>query len=508
MSDSLKKRFSFKLATNLIGLVASLMVAGIVPRGLGPAAYGNFSFLTDFFNRIFNFFDVGTSNAFYTKLSQNPNRYGIIRFYRIFIGLILLTVTIVTLLITSSKYKEILWPGQEILYIILALGFAFITWSNKISAKMIDAYVLTTKGSILQMVQKLIQVGLIFAIFALGFFTLFNYFVFQYVVLLILGIGYIWILFNHKVPYFPSRKLKKLESKAYIKSFYTYSSPLILFALFGLVEGIFDRWLLQTFAGSEQQGYYGLALRISALCLLFSKAMMPLIMREFAIAHSKNDVAKIKLTYLKYVPVFFFIVAFISIFISINADTVSVLVGGNSFKNASFAILIMALYPIHQTLGQFNGTFFLGTSHTKLYSKIGITFMFIGLPLTYIMIAPLNLFGLNLGSTGLAIKMFILNIIGVNVELWFIAKLLNFSFIKLLMMQIKAFVILVPIAYIAYIIGDKATDAIFWEFIISGLFYLFSISFVIFAFPQLLNTTREQLLIIIIRLLKLTSIKR
>jgi O-antigen/teichoic acid export membrane protein len=502
MADSLKKRFSFKLATNLIGLVASLLVAGIVPRGLGPAAYGNFSFLTDFFNRIFNFFDLGSSNAFYTKLSQNPNRYGIIRFYRIFIGLILLTVTIVTVLITSSKYKEILWPGQEILYIILALGFAFITWSNKISTKMIDAYVLTTKGSILQMVQKLIQVGLIFAMFALGFFTLFNYFVFQYVVLLILGVGYIWILLKHNVPYFPNRKLKKFETKAYIKSFYTYSSPLILFALFGLVEGVFDRWLLQTFAGSEQQGYYGLALRISSLCLLFSKAMMPLIMREFAIAHSNNDKDKIKVTYLKYVPVFFFLVAFISIFISINADTVSVLVGGNSFKYASLAIMIMALYPIHQTLGQFNGTFFLGTSNTRLYSKIGITFMIIGLPITYIMIAPLNLFGLNLGSTGLAIKMFMLNLIGVNVELWFIAKLLNFSFIKLLLMQIKAFVILVPIAYIAYIIGDKATDAIFWEFIISGLFYSVAISLIVFLFPQLVNTSHKRIFNIVTDLLK------
>jgi O-antigen/teichoic acid export membrane protein len=506
MSDSLKKRFSFKLATNLIGLVASLMVAGIVPRGLGPAAYGNFSFLTDFFNRIFNFFDVGTSSAFYTKLSQKPNRFGIIRFYRIFIGLVLLIVAIGTILILSSKYKEILWPRQEVLYIILALGFAFITWSNKISAKMIDAYVLTTKGSILQMIQKFVQVGLIFAMFALGFFTLFNYFVFQYVVLLILGVGYTWILFNHKVPYFPKRKLKQVETKAYIKSFYTYSSPLIFFALFGLVEGIFDRWLLQTYAGSVQQGYYGLALRISALCLLFSKAMMPLIMREFAIAHSKNDVAKIKQTYLKYVPVFFFIVAFISIFISINADTVSVLVGGNSFKYASFAIMIMALYPIHQTLGQFNGTFFLGTSHTKLYSKIGITFMFIGLPLTYIMIAPLNLFGLNLGSTGLAIKMVMLNLIGVNVELWFIAKLLNFSFFKLLLMQFKAFGILLPVAYAGNLIASYAIDAIFWEFIVSGLFYLFIISFIVFAFPQLLNISRARLVKIIYGLLKKVNI--
>jgi hypothetical protein len=168
--------------------------------------------------------------------------------------------------------------------------------------------------------------------------------------------------------------------------------------------------------------------------------------------------------------------------------------------------MIMALYPIHQTLGQFNGTFFLGISHTKLYSKIGVTFMLIGLPLTYIMIAPLNLFGLNLGSTGLAIKMVMLNLIGVNVELWFIAKLLNFSFIKMLLMQIKAFIILIPVAYVGNVVANNATDALFWEFIVSGLFYSIAISLIVFIFPQSVNTSRKRILNIVIGLLKHTSI--
>jgi len=468
-------------------------VAGIVPRGLGPVAYGNFSFLTDFFNRIFNFFDTGTSNAFYTKLSQFPKRHGIIRFYKIIIALIISIVSIFTILISISSLKEILWPKQETMYIILALGFAFLTWTNSISMKIIDAYALTFKGELLKIIQKIVQVFLIFAMFTLGIFTLTNYFVFQYFILLFLSIGFTRILFKNKIPFFPSRKLKKLEAKAYTKSFYTYSSPLILFSLFALAEGIFDRWLLQTYAGSEQQGFYGLALRISALCFIFTSAMMPLIMREFTIAFKQNNMAKIKSDYLKYVPLFFLISAYISIFISAQADKISIILGGKSFKEAHMAIMVMALYPIHQTFGQMNGSFFMGTNQTKIYSKIGIAFLIIGIPFTFFMIAPTNLLGLNLSSLGLAIKMVVIQLIGVNVELFFISKILKFSYWFILKNQFLIICVLGLNALVALYVSDFIVKRVFVSFFLSGVLYTLTTALLLYAFPALINTSRKDL---------------
>ncbi|GAH85102.1 unnamed protein product, partial [marine sediment metagenome] len=64
--DSLKKRYFFKLCANLIGLPISIVIQSIIPRGLGPSAYGDFTFLTNFFTKVTGFFDAGTSIAFYT----------------------------------------------------------------------------------------------------------------------------------------------------------------------------------------------------------------------------------------------------------------------------------------------------------------------------------------------------------------------------------------------------------------------------------------------------------
>ena len=64
------------------------------------------------------------------------------------------------------------------------------------------------------------------------------------------------------------------------------------------------------------------------------------------------------------------------------------------------------------------------------YSKIGIFTLLPGLPLTYFLIGPVEMNCLNLGAMGLAIKMVIIQIISVNVQLFYISKYLNLNFIK------------------------------------------------------------------------------
>jgi len=44
MTDSLKKRYFFKLFSNFSGMAISLVTQAIIPRGLGPKNYGDFNF--------------------------------------------------------------------------------------------------------------------------------------------------------------------------------------------------------------------------------------------------------------------------------------------------------------------------------------------------------------------------------------------------------------------------------------------------------------------------------
>ena len=50
--DSLKARYIYKLSANLIGLLVNVAIQAIVPRGLGPQAYGNFHFLTNLIDQL------------------------------------------------------------------------------------------------------------------------------------------------------------------------------------------------------------------------------------------------------------------------------------------------------------------------------------------------------------------------------------------------------------------------------------------------------------------------
>ena len=77
-TDSLKKRYFAKLSANFAGFAMSLVTEAIVPRGLGPRAYGNFSFLSNFFTQVVGMLDMGTSTCFYTKLSRRQQEFGLV----------------------------------------------------------------------------------------------------------------------------------------------------------------------------------------------------------------------------------------------------------------------------------------------------------------------------------------------------------------------------------------------------------------------------------------------
>ena len=70
--QSLKVRYLYKLITNLVGIPIGLITDSIIPRALGSKLYGDFSFISGFFQNLMSFFDMGSSNAFYDKISKRP----------------------------------------------------------------------------------------------------------------------------------------------------------------------------------------------------------------------------------------------------------------------------------------------------------------------------------------------------------------------------------------------------------------------------------------------------
>ncbi len=109
-TDSLKKRYLAKLSANLVGLAISVVTQAIIPRGLGPKAYGDFHFLSNFFNKVAGFLDMGTSIGFYTKLSQHQRDFGLVSFYLRFAGFLSLFVFVFVGGAQATGAYVTLWP--------------------------------------------------------------------------------------------------------------------------------------------------------------------------------------------------------------------------------------------------------------------------------------------------------------------------------------------------------------------------------------------------------------
>jgi O-antigen/teichoic acid export membrane protein len=487
---SLKKRYFYKLGTNMLGFGMSLVTAGIVPRGLGPKAYGEYNFLTSFFLQIKGFLDMGVSVGFYNKLSQRQNENSLVSFYYHFIGIMSAVILSFVVFTQFTHISPKLWPDQKLTYVYLAAFFAIITWAAYGFDQIVDVYGLTVYSEVARLFQKFVGAVLLVTLFIFHDITLRNYFLYQYFNLALMAVVFIIIIHKKKHSILRSWALSYLQIKKYFYEFYHYSFPLFIESSIGLVAGLLDRWLLQVFAGSVQQGFYGLSFNIGAICFLFTGAMTPLIAREYAVAFGKNDMEGMSRLFRRYVPMLYSIAAYFACFIAIQADRVVYMLGGGSYKAAVAAVTIMAFYPVHQTYGQLSTTVITATGNTKLYRNVGIFASITGLILTYFLIAPARMFGLNAGATGLAVKMVFIQMLVVNIFLFYISRMLKISFAKYLGHQVLCMGALLAMGFLSTGAIDKILTFFAFNnavagFIASGLVYTSLAALAALYYPRL-----------------------
>ena len=174
--DSLQKRYIYKIFSNLLGLLIGLMTQAIIPRGLGPKAYGDFSFLSNFFTQFVGFFDMGSSIGFYTKLSQRQKDIGLITFYVSFAIFVSITVLMFVFIINFTPFASKIWPNQLIFFVYLAAIWGIFSWLISILEKMVDAFGLTVPAEITRMAQKILGGTIILGLFFSNHLSLRNFF--------------------------------------------------------------------------------------------------------------------------------------------------------------------------------------------------------------------------------------------------------------------------------------------------------------------------------------------
>ncbi|HLD22774.1 MAG TPA: lipopolysaccharide biosynthesis protein [Sulfuricurvum sp.] len=486
LEDSLKKRYLIKLFSNLINGAVNILFIALIPKSLGPVAYGHFSYLQQFFSQLLGLFDAGTSMAFFTKLSSNQKRKELISFYALYMVVVFLLIFAIIYLIRYTPFMTILFPNIPQKYIFIGMGLGFLTWVSQIFIKISDAYALTVSVELLKILHKFASLGLLFYFIYYLTFDLSAYFNFNYIVS-ILFILLTTLLFIRKKVFSSDLWTQPLRLYQNIKEFAHYSHPILLFSIVGVGIAMFDIWLLQRTGGSEQTGFYTLAYSIAAVSFLFTSSMTPIITREFSRSFERGDNEKIRTHFKRYIPMFYSIAAFFAVFTAFQSDHLIQIFTDEKFALAAPALVVIALYPIHQTYGQLSGSLFFASGNTSRYRNIGLVTSLVGLIFTFVF-----LFVLELGALGLAWKMLLTQLVGVTIQLYFNTSFLKLKMTPFILHQLYSFLFFLFSAFVSFqLVSSIQTPLV--NLLLCAFFYtLFTIIGGV-IFPQIFATTRGEI---------------
>ena len=188
-TPSLARRYICKLLANVASVPVYLAMEAILPRALGPAMYGNYSFATNFFQQLFMFLDMGTSTCFYNALSRRQSETGLISFYM----RLSLLIAVISLLIAGAMQVPLvgnwLMPDVPLWLAPLAAIWAFLTWWGRVLRSMNDAVGATVQSEMVRTVVSLSAVFLLIGLFLLDWLNIFSLFGQQYAMLGVTALG-------------------------------------------------------------------------------------------------------------------------------------------------------------------------------------------------------------------------------------------------------------------------------------------------------------------------------
>ena len=508
MSDapetSLARRYSFKLLANILNIPIYLLMEAILPRALGTVAYGVYGYATGMFQYLMNLLDGGTSTCLFTSLAKRQKEWGLLAFYGIIGAGLLLIILLASGIAAIPAVAVNIMPDIPMWVIPLAALWAYLTWGVRTMRGINDALGQTIPSEKARMLLSLGGLGALLILYALGILNLAALFIQQAVFLLAMCLAFIWIVRRRwqgtrPFPDAPARR-------AYAREFAHYSTPIFMRALVVAFFLMAERWLLQTAQGSIEQGYFTLSQKTGVACFLFVSAMTPLLMREFSMAHGRKDLAAMGAMLERFAPMFYSVAAYFSVFICLEAETVVRILGGTEFMGAAPAVLIMALYPIHQGYGQLTESVYYAASQTRMLRTITIVSALIGFAGAWFVVAPQAWGGLNYGAGGLALKSVVIQALTVNVSLWCCGRIIPLRLSRLWLHQILALLFFaaaaavplgldkafpglwaVPSLHLSVIMADIA------GLVLRGALYTALVAGGVLACPWLVGMTRQDL---------------
>lgn len=427
MPGSVKKRFAVSFASNALRAALSFLAGLVVARGLGPADYGRLMFLLGSFVSIKSLLDLGTSNAFYTFISQAKRPLHYYSFYLLWLAAqFALTVALVALLLPEAVVRQ-MWVGEARSLILLAFAASFFQqqlWQtvNQIA----EAARKTVRVQALNLALAAVYLSGVYALTAYSELSV------RAVLFLLLAQYMVAVLASFKVlgPAEPAGEGGDETAAAMFEKYKNFCAPLVALSAATFLYDFADKWMLQRFGGAAQQGLYQVSYQFAAISVLATASILNIFWKEIAEALKRQDMERVRTLFRKVSHGLYMFGALLSGFLIPWSGEIVETFLGKEYSSAGPVLALMLVFPLHQSLGQIASTMLMAAEKTRLYLAISVTIMAANFPVTFFLLSPPGgtVPGLGLGAMGMAAKMVFLNIIAVNVIFWILARIYKWKF--------------------------------------------------------------------------------
>lgn len=480
--DSVNGRIIVTFGANFIKSILTFFVGITLARLLGPTDYGQYAFLLAVFLSFRSLMEMGTSNAFFTFLSQRSRSKQFYHYYFSWV-LIQFALPVIIILCLPEVWLENLFKSNNLVLVVAAFVASFTQqtlWNAVVQVG--ESHRLTIDVQVCN-----VAIAAVHFLFVISFYWVNHKSLIS--IYLLIAAEVVLAILCLKVVWRDKLKLSKADEllgvNQFVSEFWEYCKPLIPFAWVSFAYSFVDAWLLRHFGGAEEQAFYTIAAQLSAISLIATTSVMKIFWKEVAEAqHLGNEQRVYHLFTSIGKRLYLFAAAVSGMLIPWSEELVLVMLG-EAYLGGVAALGIMLFYPVHQSMGQLVGSMFYAIEKTRTYVSLGLIFMLVSIAFAFFILLPESSYGLGMGSEGLAVKMVIAQIVSVNVGLYLLYRIKGWRFtwfyqivtLSLMLMggwSIKEVVVL--------ILSDDLSNIV--KFLVSGSLYVFYVGAAIFAFPN------------------------
>ncbi len=483
-------RLSASFGFNILRSLASFLTVILLARWLGPQEYGVMVFLLASFVAYQALVDMASTSAFFTFLSQRTRSKKFIAFYWRWIAIQFFASFIIIYIVLPDSFIETIWHGESRNLIILAFVATFMqqtVWT--IVSQMAEANRESIK---IQKISVVFTAGHFFIVLLLwkfGVLLLPLIFIALFVEWGIAGLVASKLYYVNRSDDEDFDAISDTAASAF-KEFWIYCWPFIPMVGFTFFHNISSVWMLQEWGGAEEQAYHGIGLQFAAIPMIFTASVLKIFWKEIAEAKHFGDMQKLESLYYRATRSLFFIGAIFAGGLSPWSKEIILLFLGNEYLAGIIPLMLMLIYPVHQSFGQLASAVLFATENTKIQVILGMIFATVGIVMTFILLSPQV--GIQLAAIGLAIKLIGVQIIEVNTKSFIISRIFNWRFDWIF--QIIALGLCITFGWMCkLILSYIVANNILITFVFSSLLYVILMTCVVYIYPLITGFNIYQL---------------